>query len=233
MGNLKNILNSKLEATDALIFYRNTLKSGGAYVEHRPIRNGAMCAGSPLGVEVLSKMMKAVDKFAKCSTSMVALHGVIPENLLYASSNIDSYKLVWYRKPEKRMMYFTELLGIPNGEMSVPGLVYVTDGRSLRVFAFKGSKPKRILYHAPFFNVSDSVCLGSAKMQKPKEQTYQNWMQYWEDMFWKSEFAHILGENPIKGNLSFVTKMCISGNRPFPTSLLKRYKYTLQKLYEL
>lgn len=233
MGKLKNILNEKLEATDALVFYKSSLSDGGAYVEHRPIKGGQMGAGAPLEVKVLGKIMKAVDKFAGDTTPMVMLHGIIPDNLLYASASLDSYRLVWYRKPEKRMMYFVEGLNIPNGEMEVPGLVYSTDGRSLQVFAFKGSKPKKVLFHAPFFNVSDHVCLGNAKMQKPKGHTYQNWMTYWEDMFWKSEFAHILGDNPIKGNLSLVTKECISGNKPFPTHLLKKSKYTLQNLYEV
>lgn len=131
------------------------------------------------------------------------------------------------------MMYFAEDLGIPNGEMEVPGLVYSTDGSRLKVFAFKGSKPKKVLFHAPFFNVSDHVCLGSAKSSKPKEQSYQRWMLYWEEMFWKSEFTHILGANPIKGNLSLITKDCIMNNKPFPASQLKRTKNTLQNLYEV
>lgn len=233
MGNLSNILNSKLEATDALVFYRSNLSNGGSYVEHRPIKKGVMGSGSPLEIKVLAKMIKAVDKFANDTTSMVTIHGAIPENLLYASANFDNYKLVWYRKPERRLMYFVEDLGIPNGEMEIPGLVYSTNGLALRVFAYKGSKPKKILYQAPFFNVNESVCLGSAKIPKPKEQTFQNWIQYWEDMFWKSEFAHILGENPVKGNLSLITKACIEGNKPFPIGLLKKSKLTLQRLYEI
>ena len=228
-----NLLNSKLEATDALVFYKSSLARGGSYVEHRPIKKGVMGAGSPLEVKTLGKIMKLVDRFAHDTTSMVTLYGVIPENLLYASASLDSYRLVWYRKPEKRMMYFIEELGIPNGEMEVPGLVYSTDGKSLRVFAFKGRKPKKILYSAPFFNVSESVCLGNAKMSKPKDHTYQNWMQYWEDMFWKSEFAHILGSNPVKGNLSLITKDCIERHKPFPAGLLKKSKFTLQGLYEV
>lgn len=232
MGNLNQILSSKLEPTDALIFYKNTY-SGGSFVEHRQIKKGVMCAGSPLEVSTLAKIMKSVDRFAHETTSMVALHGEIPVNLLYASQGIDSYKLVWYRKPERRMMYFVEGLGIPNGEMEIPGLVYSTNGTSLSVFAYKGSRPKKILFKAPFFNVNNSVCLGSAKMAKPKDQTYQNWMQYWEDMFWKSEFAHILGDNPIRGNLSIITKECIKLNKPFPKGELKRSNITLQKLYEV
>lgn len=231
MGKLSEILNSKLEATDALIFYKSTVK--GAYVEHRAIKDGQMRAGKPLKTGVLVKMMKAVEKFAHDSSTMVSLYGEIPPNLLYASTNIDSYKLVWYRKPEKRMMYFAESLEIPNGEIKVPGLVYSTDGRGLRVFAYKGGKPRSLLYYAPFFNVSEHVCLGNAKMKKPVKPTYEAWMRYWEDMFWKSEFVHILGANPVNGNLALITKECIEQGKPFPLSVLKRTKITLKRLYEL
>lgn len=231
MGNLSKILNEKLEATDALVFYKNSLNEG-AYVEHRPIRNGAMCAGKPLEVDVIAKLLKTVDKYAHGTTSMVSLHGEIPENLLYASTSIDSYKLVWYRKPEKRMFYFSESLGIPNGEVLVPGLVYVTDGKSLSMYAFKGKKPKRLLYQAPFFNTSTKVCLGNGKLSKPKDHTYANWMSYWEELFWKTEFSHLMGSNPVKGNLSIIMKECISGHKPFPLSSLIAIKTTLQSLYK-
>ncbi len=231
MGNLSKILNEKLEATDALVFYKSNLNEG-AYVEHRTIKDGAMCAGRPLEVNVIAKLLKTVDKFAHGTTSMVSLHGEIPENLLYASTSIDSYKLVWYRKPEKRMFFFSEGLDIPNGEVMVPGLVYVTDGVGMSMYAFKGSKPKRVLYHAPFFNVGNNVCLGNGKLQKPKDQTYENWMKYWEDLFWRTEFSHILGGNPVKGNLATIMKDCIKNDRPFPTESLKLLKVTLQSLYK-
>lgn len=227
---LTEILKSKLVPTDALIFYRPSFDNGGAFVEHRKIENGQMLAGSPLEVDTLAKIMRTVDNYVHHHTSLVTLHGRIPEGLLYASSNLDSYRLVWYRKPEKRMMYFSESAGIPNGEMWVPGLVYATNGKNLQVFAFKGGKPKNVLYKAPFFNVSDSVCLGTAKVKKPMEQTYENWIAYWETMFWKSEFVHILGANPIKDNLAIITKECIKTGRRFPSKELVRSRYTLKQL---
>jgi hypothetical protein len=130
------------------------------------------------------------------------------------------------------MFYFSESLGIPNGEVLVPGLVYVTDGKSLSMYAFKGKKPKRLLYKAPFFNTSTNVCLGSGKLPKPKDQTYANWMAYWEELFWKTEFSHLMGGNPVKGNLSIIMKECISGHKPFPLSSLIAIKTTLQSLYK-
>lgn len=232
MGNkITDILKSKLVPTDALIFYQtNLINDKSSFVEHRRIEKGKMCAGSPLEVRTLAKIMKTVDKYVHSHTSLVAMHGTIPEGLLYASTNIDGYRLVWYRKPEKRMMFFNEKLGIPDGYMMVPGMVYSTDGRKLSVFAFKGSKPKRILYKAPFFNVSNYVCLGNAKVKKPTEHTYENWITYWETMFWKSEFVHILGDNPIKGNLALITKECIQTGCQFPLKELVRSNVTLQSL---
>ena len=235
MGDVKNLLSAKFIPTDALVFYKCTNSFGGSYVEHRPIRNGEMTAGAPLEVKVLERIMKVVSKYLRVSTKKVLIHGEIPSNLLYVSTGVDSYRLIWYRKPERRMMYFVDSANIPNGYMDIPGLVYVTDGGHLEVFAFKGSKPRRWLYNAPFYNVNDggSVCLGTAKVQKPSSNTYEQWMHYWEEMFWKSEFSHILGSNPIKGNLALITKECITENKPFPTDVLTKSHKTLQRLYEL
>lgn len=231
MSNLSNVLNDRLIATDALLFYKSSLTDKGQYVEHRKIKDGAMCAGHPLDVNTIAKLLKTVDRYAHENTSMVSLHGEIPENLLYASTTIDTYKLVWYRKPEKRMFYFSNSLGIPNGEVLVPGLVYMTEGRGLHLYAYKGSKPKKLLYRAPFFNTDGSVCLGSGKLTKPKDQTYSNWMTYWEEMFWKTEFSHLMGSNPVKGNLALIMKDCIQNHKPFPLASLIRVKTNLQSLY--
>lgn len=229
MSNLRDKLKEKLEPTRALIFYKSS-NSTGVYVEHRVIKNGCFGAAEPLQVRTLSKIMKVVEEYAKKQTQMDSLHGIIPDNLLYSSSRTERVKLVWYRKPEKRMMYFADVLGIPNGEMRVPGLVYVADGRTLGVYAFKGSKPKQVLYKAPFFNVDGGVCLGTAKIKKPSESTFESWIDYWENLFWKSEFVHIIGRNPIKGNLSSVTKKCIMTGEAFPTEELIKANVTLNML---
>lgn len=235
MGKFNDLLKSKLRPTDVLVFYKPTEKVGdkyGAFVEHRAIEEGKMGAGSPLEVDTLAKIMRVVNNYVRTSTTFVTLHGVVPPNLLYTSTNIDNYKLVWYREPEKRMMYFAESLGIPNGEVLVPGLVYVASGRHLSVYAFKGRKPKDILYRAPFFNCykDGGVCLGNAKVARPKEQTFGSWIEYWEKMFWKSEFVDIIDGNPIKENLAVITKDCIESGKPFPTWCLEKSRVTLEKI---
>lgn len=232
MSTLKDLMKAKIRPTDVLVFYKPdvNLHGDGEYVEHRKVKNGKMEAGQPLTIEDFTKLVSTVSKYAKKDSGRTALHGVIPPTLLYASSDLTSKRLVWYRPPEKRMAYFTRDTGIPNGELLVPGLVYVASGNGLNMYAFKGRKPKGILYHAPFFNVNGSVCLGSAKVRKPKEDTYEAWIDYWEQMFWKSEFSHIWGENPINGNLAVITKQCIKEGKPFPTEVLVRSKTVLGSL---
>ena len=50
------------------------------------------------------------------------------------------------------------------------------------------------LYAAPFFNVnanSGAVCLGNTKLGKPEILNFENFIKYWEDEFFLSEFSHL------------------------------------------
>lgn len=233
MSKLTDLLTSRLEPTDALIFYKanNDEVEAAPVVEHRRIRNGVMCEGSPASIVTVGKLLKAVSETTDGNQKYVSMHGTIPPGLLFACTNLEAYRLVWYRKPEKRMLYFSAGTDLPNGEMIVPGMVYSTDGVGLSVYCYKGRKPKSILYNAPFFNVDGGhVCLGNGKMPKPTDNTFEKWMNYWEEMFWKTEFSHILGNNPIRENLALITKDCILNGKPFPTDKLIRNNAKLQDL---
>lgn len=212
MNNITKNLFEDLEPKMAIIVYKS--EDDIFYLERRDISSdGIMGAGVPLTENCLTNIVKGLS-----ATEKDIVHGSIPPYLLYADCRTGLNKYVWYRKEEKRKLYFNEGLGINNGEMYVPGLVYQVSGNTLSVYAYKGRlTEKSKLYRAPFFNVSDSsVCLGSAKVQKPEDMTYENIIQYWEQMFWQSEFVHLLGGNPVKGNLSIITKHCIDTGCRFP-----------------
>lgn len=201
------------------------------YLERRNIgEDGNLEAGVPLTEECLTNIVKCLS-----SSEKDIVHGILPSGLLYADCRTGRNKYVWYRKEEKRMLYFNEQLGISNGEMYVPGLVYHVSGGTLAVYAYKGKLTERSkLFRAPFFNVSSSsVCLGSAKVEKPEEMTYEHVLAYWEQMFWQSEFTHLLGGNPVKGNLSIITKHCIETGCRFPKEeLIQCKKLTLGGLFQ-
>lgn len=224
MGQINDLLTNSLRPKIAIIAYEDS--HSNYYLERRDIVKGKMQAGVPLSEECISGIVDTMYEKQKD----VSVHGVVPANMLYADSRKGHEKYVWYRSPEKRMMYFHEALDIPNGEMHVPGILYVVRGESLAVYAFKGLRPGK-LYKAPFFNVdSTHVCLGSAKVTKPSEKTFESIIQYWEKMFWGSEFVHLLGGNPVKGNLSTITKNCILNGSKFPEAELISSKEKLETI---
>lgn len=211
-------ITSVLEPRAALIAYATSNRHGSGYdedyyVEARRIdSDGVMGEGCPVTMEFMTELVKS---FSGVYESVP--HGRIPFNLLWADTRKGIEKYVWYNVPQKRMMFFADKLGIENAEYNVPGVVYSTNRESLEIYAYKDIilSPESQLYAAPFFNVSrSSVCLGSAKLEKPKDLTYDNLIEYWEKIFWLSEFVHLGSNgNPTKNNLVLVTKA--ARNAPF------------------
>lgn len=158
MGQINDLFTERLTPKMAIIVYNG---NNHYYLEEREIRKGRMCAGVPLTEKKIADIM---DTLAK-SDGVELVHGCIPECLLYADSRAGHEKYVWYRKPQKHRLYFSKNLGIEDGEMWAPGLVWVLKNGGLSMYAYKGRKPGK-LYRAPFFNVyPDYVCLGSAKAE--------------------------------------------------------------------
>lgn len=213
----------------AIIAYRTEEASRNFYLERRSIKNGRMGVGKPLTEKAFAQMLQNVHTGnAQLDNSM---HGVIPPNVLFCDCSLTKEKLVWFHGPEERYLFFKDDLDIPNGKMKVPGLVYVATKEKFAMYAFKGRKPTNKLYRAPFMNVSESyVCLGNSKVKKPNNRTFVNVMAYWEKMFWLSEFSHILGGNPVKGNLAVLTKRLMDTGNDFPTDELEPVQQTLKGL---
>lgn len=212
----------------AIIVYKTD--NSEYYLERRNIkRDGTFSAAFPLSQECLSNLLTS---FSQADINTV--HGIVPNNMLFSDSRIGEEKYVWFRKEEKRHMLFSESSGLKDGEMIVPPLVYRVYNETLAVYAYKGKlKENSHLFRAPFLNVTDSyVCLGNAKIEKPEERTYQNIINYWEDMFWKSEFGHILGDNPVSGDLIELTAKCISDGIKFPLEQLCPVSLTLKDLLQ-
>jgi len=177
------------------------------YLELRNIgKDGMMGAGKPVSMNFIQSL---IESFSIKSSSSSVPHGEIPKGLLYA--DVRQKKYVWHSPQRRKYMYFKNSLNIPNGEYSLPGLVWKVSGESLYVYAYKAEKltPDTQLYSAPFFNVrhdDGGVCLGNAKMKMPENLNFHNFIKFWEDKFFLSEFSHIIGANPVKNNLVTVVK---------------------------
>lgn len=232
MSKITKLLKQVYEPFCAIVAYKASSDRGSDmyYLEqHRICSDGSLGAGKPLQQQTMVRIFNAVsatNKQLDCS-----MYGIMPDNVLYCDTRIGNERIVWYRRPEERQLYFSENLGITNGKMLVPGLVYSATKNKLQVLAFKGNRPRGRLYYAPFMNTTpEYVCLGNSKVAFPQERTFSNVIDYWETMFWQSEFSHILGENPCLGNLATITKECIMDGKPFPQDMLKP---TSKKLTDL
>lgn len=189
------------------------------FLELREIDSrGNMAEGKPVTVEFMNELVRNYSE-----THGSTPYGRLPSNLLYADSRKGSEKYIWYNPPGKRRMYFVSDLEIENAEYNLPGIIYEARDTRLDVYAYKGERPgeETLLYAAPLFNVTgSSVCLGSARIEKPKDLTYGRLLEYWEKKFWLTEFSHLGSRgNPTKSNLVLVTKA--AKDKPFDLEELK------------
>jgi PRTRC genetic system protein B len=212
MNNLTKEISRLMQPTAALIVYYcdDSYLRRNYYLELRNInKSGLMEAGKPVSLNFIQSL---TDNFSIKSSSS-APHGEIPKRLLYA--DVREGKYVWYSLPGIKYMYFKSDLNIPNGEYCLPGLVWMVAGKSLYTFAYRSKrlKPCTQLFSAPFFNVrpnDGSVCLGNAKLEQPENLNFLNFLKFWEDKFFLSEFSHILGSNPVRNNLVTVIKNSVT-----------------------
>ena len=220
-------LRTLLHPRAALIVYaeendNHSTDDDGYFIEVRDIdENGTMGEGRPVTVEFMNELVRGYSE-----SHSVTPYGRIPSNLLWFDPRKGSEKYIWYNPPQKRMMFFKESLHIENAEYNLPGVIYEVRDERMNIYAYidKELKPETELYAAPFFNVTgSSVCLGSAKIDKPTEITYDKLLEYWEKKFWLTEFSHLGGNgNPTKSNLVLVTKA--AKNAPFNLEELKPLK---------
>lgn len=200
------------------------------HLELRPINEeGRMGAGIPVTYQFMNSLLKSYTE----EMSGVP-HGCISPNMLWCDSRKGREKYIWYNPPQKRQMYFSNSLSIPDGMFNMPGIIYHVSNDRLEVFAFKEEKPKNEteLYLAPYFNVTRfSVCLGSSSLEKPEDPDFISLTAYWEKRFWLSKFSHLGGKNnPTHSNLVSVTEN--ARNHPFNLEELKPTKKQLKDILQ-
>lgn len=174
--------------------------SGGFYFQEHPIVQGkegsvSLGVGKPLSKEALITLCKQV---------VPTMSGALPfiDGNVLATSGMDHGPDVWFIPPATAPMFFTEKLNIPSGIAPWPGLVAVTTGGSLNLYAVKGDTrpgPDTELYVAPLFNmggIDSSVCTGNSKTPE-----ISNDYSGWEQVLFQSAFTHEGGEGRIKDGL--------------------------------
>lgn len=214
MNNLTEQIKSKYTPRLSVVVYELDRRY---YLELHEIVNGKLGPGKPLEQEQIQDIVEYFDTDQRTDSNIL---GIIPPGVLYSDWSMKNKVLVWRNEPQSRMMYFTKDLHIKNGVANQPALVYHLDNGSLNIYAVDDAGK---LYDAPYHNVSGAdVCLGSAKLPRPKTATYESIIQHYEQLFWKSEFSHLAGnESPVNGNLNSYWKSNIGKKTKFDYSILK------------
>lgn len=220
----------------ALMVYTAAGSNGTGYVEYYDIDpNGTPVNSHPLSEKEARQLAKLLDNTAEKRQAFLKAEGLLPPNVLYIDPS-ETRRVIWYTKPKKEKLFFVNSLGIPNGAMALPGLLWVANRKSLKLYALNGSrKPTSAtpLYHAPFMNTGESgaVCMGTVDVGIKKSDSLESFIAAWQTSFFGSYFSHLQGSHcPVSVNLIRLTTDLITYGKPFPMEVLKKTKLQLKNL---
>ena len=220
----------------ALVFYETEGHNPDIYIENFDIDSkGSPINAHPLTVREAQRLSKTLNIQNKKDKDFLKSSGIISANILF----IDAYengKVVWYTKAQKRQMFFTERLSIPNGQANVPPLLWCANKQGMKIFALTANRrptENTLLFHAPFPNVYENgnVCMGSVDINIKNSASLEEFTEEWENYFFNSYFSHLVNShNPVNGNCVNLWKNLIQNKEAFPTDVLLNSNLTLKNL---
>jgi len=164
-------LRTLLHPRAALIVYaeendNHSTDDDGYFIEVRDIdENGTMGEGRPVTVEFMNELVRGYSE-----SHSVTPYGRIPSNLLWFDPRKGSEKYIWYNPPQKRMMFFHDILKIESAEYNLPGVIYEAGENRLNVYAYTDVEltDNSDLFAAPFFNVTGASVWAPQKLRSRK-----------------------------------------------------------------
>ncbi|SOD17777.1 PRTRC system protein B [Pedobacter xixiisoli] len=236
MKDLTDDLTAFYQPKMALLFYKGKGRHAEMFVESYDIdAKGSPINAHPLSVREAQKLVKALQVGSQADR-MLKTSGILGTHILYTDPSKN--KVIWFTRSTRRKMYFSDLLGIPNGMASVPPMLWCADRESLSVYALGNDRrpnERTKLYHAPFFNIyqSGNVCMGTVDVEIGTSLTIEQFTLAWEEYFFNSYFNHLLeGHNPVEGNCVMLWEDLVDGQGTFPMDQLKRTGTTIKDLIQ-
>lgn len=217
-----------------VVFQNNDPAYGNSkyYIEKRKIINRKLGAASPLDLETVKSL--AVE-FSKEMQSKIYLDGMIPSNVIYISQRPTREGLIWTYTEKKGTLLFTSDTKIPNGEYSLPNLIFRINYKGhLYVYAYKDEEitDTMKLFRAPFWNTSGdgSICMGNVSINLNQPITARSLMRKAENRFFGSTFTHSSNENNIKGTMQSFISRFHQCNESFDNEILVSNSKTIKSL---
>src|ERR1700761_331305 len=218
----------------ALLIY-NSPKDEAGYVEAYDIgTDGCPINAHRLSIQESIALAKALDTTEELKRTFLRPAGLLPKNVLYINPDRNGYA-IWYTPKQTKQLYFNSGLNIPSGNASVPAMVWRANRTNLWIYALADDNDittETTLCHAPFFNTAQDgkVCMGTVNVNLPVNCGLEEFIKLWEDYFFNSYFSHLLGSNPVKGNIVQLWQKLVGGRKDFPTDQLTALPHTLKKL---
>jgi PRTRC genetic system protein B len=219
----------------AIVVFKPEERDNDLYLEYYAMdENGCPVNPRPLTVKEAQGLAKALDTRKAAAKAFLKPKGIIPCNVLHINP-AENGSVVWYTKPRRQKLHFTESLISPLDVLPLPALVWHADKSRLSVFALTGKGKPRLgtpLFHAPFFNLyrNGSVCMGSVSIDIKQSASLEEFITAWEGYFFGSYFSHLIdNNNPVKGNLISLYKS-LEGIAAFPTEELLPMRLILKDL---
>ncbi|TRW23666.1 PRTRC system protein B [Flavobacterium zepuense] len=207
------------------------------YIEYYDMdSSGCPINPHPLTVREAQCLSKALDTREQSGKAFLRPEGILPPNVLHLDPSQNG-SVVWYTKPQRRKLYFADSLGLDNGTIALPALVWKANKKQLQIFALNiKTKPKAEtpLFHAPFFNLYQKgfVCMGNVTIAIKAASTLEEFINAWQGYFFESYFSHHINEhNPVGVNLfNLYKELMADPKKPFPTDILRTTPLTLKNL---
>lgn len=218
----------------AFVIYNST-KEKDSYVEAYDMdSNGCPINAHRLSLRESIALAKALDTSEALKQTFLKPAGLLPKNVLYINTDRNGYA-IWYTPPQSAGLYFGQGLGIPNGRANIPALIWRANRSSLWIYAITDHSDittETTLCRAPFFNTANDgkVCMGTVNIDLPQNCGLEEFIRLWQDYFFNSYFSHLLGDNPIKGNIVQLWQKLVGTDEPFPADVFIPHKFNLKKL---
>lgn len=210
----------------AIVVFKPEERDNDLYLEYYDMdANGFPVNPRPLSVKEAQGLSKALDTRNEAAKAFLKPEGLMPWNVLHLNPAAKG-NVVWYTKPQRRMLFFTQSLGLASPELPLPALVWLADKSRLYVFALQGKGKPRLntaLCNAPFFNLcrSGNVCMGSVDVRISRSASLEEFITAWEGYFFGSYFSHLIdGHNPVTGNLISLYQSLEGSGSIFPVEQL-------------
>lgn len=156
---------------------------------------------------------------------------ILPDNVLARTP----YVLVWWSRPQRRVMFFggsdQEARKLNGLIFPHPTLVFKVAGRDLLVRAVATNSrpgPTTAMKVAPYWNTDVRVCAGSMRVPDGSDVAS---IPQWEDAFFQSEFTHPAGAVRLTNHPGGFIGLwrSLAGRKRFPVQCLVNAGETLQE----